>query len=85
MTEIHNMQVILSQIPRAQKLNEHTQQLIPNGNQILNVVAEVQRKEAMTKTKELTESERTEREEPEKRRIKKDAKQKNPHKLDLWG
>ena len=84
MSELHNIQVMLTQIPRAQKLAEHAGHLIPNGNQILNLTQQKENDKKLTKVQEFEELAKTEKEDPEKRRIKKDADQKGGS-LDIYG
>ena len=69
MWEIHNLQLILTQMPRVVKINEA--QAVANGAQIISVVNEEKKELKTTKVIKLSEIERTEKEDPQKRKLKK--------------
>ena len=53
-SDIHGVQVVLSQIPHAQKIVEAQEKLLPNAGQIINVV---QQSEAAAAKKKVAEAE----------------------------
>ena len=91
--DLHGIQIVLSQIPRIQKLSEHQDHLIPNGNQIINVTQEAKHNRSVEHVDQLEEPYRSEAEDPDKRRIKKkaqDQKRRGKRKkkkglIDLYG
>jgi hypothetical protein len=71
MGEIHNLQVVISQSNLLNRLNQGPLKHAANGAQVLNVVNQDKATRRLSSVQELSESEKTEREEPRKRRIKK--------------
>ena len=82
MGDIHNLQVLIAQSPILKKFHQAQQNAPANGTQILGVVEQEKVKKKMSVVSELEESEKTEREEVKKRRIKKAAQ---PHLIDRYG
>lgn len=83
MGEIHNLQLVISQSPLLNRLNEaHQNAAAANGAQILNVVEEKKSVKKLSTVRELQELEKTEREEARKRRIKNAAADRL---LDVYG
>jgi hypothetical protein len=72
-SKIHNLQVVISQSNLLNRLNEGPLNHAANGAQILNVVNQEKVVRRLSSVRELSESEKTEREEARKRRIKKAA------------
>ena len=93
--DLHNIQVMLSQIPRVQKLSEHQDHLIPNGNQIINLELEEERTRNVKKVREFEEvyhskaedSEQSHLRNREKRQRKREHKKKGDKEtlLDIYG
>ena len=83
MGEIHNLQLVISQSPLLNRLNEaHQNATAANGAQILNVVEKDKSIKKLSTVREAQHSEKTEREEAKKRRIKKAAADRL---LDVYG
>lgn len=83
MGEIYNLQLVISQSPLLNRLNEgHQNAAAANGAQILNLVEKEKSVKKLSTVRELEESEKTEREEARKRRIKKAAADRL---LDVYG
>ncbi len=70
---IHNLQIVISQSPLLKHLNEGQLSKAANGTQILNVVEQEKVIKNLSTVRELSEVERTEKEDPKKRRIKKSS------------
>ena len=75
MSEIHNLQVVISQSQVLNRLNERSFNAAANGAQILNVVEQRKADRKQKLVNEASELEKTEREETKKRRLKKASKQ----------
>lgn len=83
MGEIHNLQLVISQSQLLNRINEGRQNAtVANGAQVLNLVEKEKSAKKLSTVRELEESEKTEREEARKRRIKKGAAD---HLIDLYG
>jgi len=82
MSEIHNLQIVISQSSVLNHINEGKQNGAANGAQILNVVEEKKNLKNTKVVREMDELEKTEREESRKRRIKSAAKDRL---IDLYG
>ncbi len=83
MGEMHNLQLVISQSPLLNRLNEaHQNATAANGAQILNVVEKEKSVKKLSTVRELDEPEKTEREEAKKRRIKNAAADRL---LDVYG
>ena len=78
-SEIHNVQITLTQIPRVQKAVEAQYNNPQNQAQTLAALENARRTRELTKVKELTESEATEAEKSEKDHLKKKSKHQLPH------
>jgi hypothetical protein len=71
MGEIHNLQIVISQSPLLNRLNEARQNAtVANGAQVLNLVEKDKTVKKLSTVQELDEPEKTEREEARKRRLK---------------
>ena len=70
-SDVHNVQISLTQIPRVQKLNETQLNNAANQGQVLAGLAENRRAKESTQVRELEETDATEREEPKKRKERK--------------
>lgn len=81
MTDIHNLQIIISQSPLLSRYSEMQQHAAMNGAQILNVVEMKKTNRKRSTVNKLTEVEKTEKEEVRKRRMKKSSDQL----IDLYG
>jgi len=82
MSKIHNLQLVISQSPLLNRLNEgHQNAAAANGAQILNVVEKERSAKKLSTVRELEESEKTEREESRKRQLKKAASRL----IDIYG
>ncbi len=79
--DLHNMQVLLSQIPRVQKLAEAQAQMLPNGSQVLNVVKEKEHVNAKGKVHDPDNVGKSEAEARDRENIKnrENNKQKKKH------
>ncbi len=81
MGDMHNLQVVISQSPVLNRLNERALNAAANGSQILNVAEQRKANQKIKAVKEASETEKTEREESKKRRLKQSSKQI----IDLFG
>ncbi len=71
MGEIHNLQIVISQSPLLNRLNEARQNAtVANGAQVLNLVEKEKTVKKLSTVQELDEPEKTEKEEARKRRLK---------------
>ncbi len=71
MGEIHNLQLVISQSPLLNRLNEARQNATAaNGAQVLNLVEKDKTVKKLSTVQELDEPEKTEKEEARKRRLK---------------
>ena len=70
-SDLHNVQISLTQIPRVQKINETQLNSPANQAQLIAAAAEARRNREPDQVRELDEAEKTEREEPKKRKEKK--------------
>lgn len=71
MGEIHNLQLVISQSPLLNRLNEaHQNAAAANGAQILNLVEKEKTVKKLSTVQKLDEVEKTEKEEARKRRLK---------------
>ena len=76
MGEIHNLQAIIAQSPILTRLNEGLHYGAFNGAQILTVIEERKNNKKLSTVNELKESAATEKEDPRKRRLKKNAEER---------
>ncbi|MBU3914354.1 hypothetical protein KKA14_02380 [bacterium] len=83
MGEIHNLQIVISQSPLLNSLNEaRLNNAAANGAQILNVIDKKKTDKNLSTVRELDECEKTEKEDAKKRRLKKSSSDKL---IDLYG
>ncbi|MBU2514743.1 hypothetical protein KJ966_25750 [bacterium] len=71
MGDIHNLQIVISQSPLVNRIHGGSHHGAANGAQILNVIEQRETNRKMSSVRELDESEKTEKEEARKRRLKK--------------
>ena len=80
MGDIHNLQVIISQSSVLSRFHDSLYHGAANGAQILNVIEKKANDRKLSTVRELSETERSDKEDPRKRRIKKAA---GDHLIDL--
>ncbi len=82
MGEIHNLQVVISQSSVLNRINEAQQNAFAaNGSQIINVIDKEMTKRKLSTVRELSKSEKIEKEDPQKRKLKKSS---SSHLIDLY-
>lgn len=81
MSDMHNLQIVISQSPVLNRLNEGPLNAAANGAQILNIAEQRKVERKQKSVREADEAAKTEREEAKKRRLKKASKQL----IDLYG
>lgn len=81
MGDIHNLQTLISRLPLLNYLNEGPQNAAANGSQIIGIVEQRKLNRKAKSVNELSEAEKTEKEDERKRRLKKGSKQL----IDLYG
>ncbi len=87
MTEIHNLQVVIMQSSKHNRMLEGALNGAANGAQVINVVAEESRAAKRSSVQEVSKSEISSQVEREDKRKKRSSKQKrkSPRLLDLFG
>ena len=80
MGDMHNLQVIISQSPVLSRFHDGLYHGAANGAQILNVIEQRETSRKLSTVREMSEAEKTEKEDPRKRRLKKSARD---HLVDL--
>ncbi len=82
MGDIHNLQILISQSPIANRIHSGTQYGAANGAEILNVVEQKETRQKLKRVRGLDRAEETEKENARKRRLKKKAEDQI---IDLYG
>ncbi|MCP4754355.1 MAG: hypothetical protein GY866_26015 [Proteobacteria bacterium] len=81
MGEIHNLQIVITLSTLLHQMHQGLVHGAANGAQILNVVEQDKSVRKLSTVRELSELEKTEKEDPKKRRIKKSA---SGHLIDIY-